>query len=155
MDVVWGYLSPMLGTTISGNSFINAAAKSAGAVGLGMLASKTLGPDKGRAVAVGALTVIAYELVSGLVKAQFPTLPMAGLGAYMPPLSGFGAYMPAPNMGAYLPSPMGRLSGYNPAPYLSGLEDRPGTGAPYGAMTPMLSGLDGIGNMGDMGHGMF
>ncbi len=141
LDVIYGYLSNMLPAAITGSPYINAAAKAVGAVGLGWAGGKALGRDKGKLIAVGALTVITYQLAESLLKQMAPTIPLAGLdgfGAYMP-VSGLGAYMPP--AGA-LPPPVRGVSGfgaYNPAPYLSG-------GEPYNSAE--LSG-------GSSGMGMF
>lgn len=125
MDIAYGYISPMLPTSITGTPYINAAVKAAGAVGLGLVASKIVGKEKGTAVAIGALTVIAAQLLQSLIQSSAPTIPFAGL-------AGIGAYMPSPGpslvglhgLGAYMPSRGPSLVGlhgfgtYNPAPYL-------------------------------------
>jgi hypothetical protein len=83
----------------------------AAAFGMGFLASKLVGREKGHAVTLGALTVAAYGLVRNVIKTAAPTVPgLSGdmsdnIGAYLP--SGVGAMNPAAmlqghNMGAYL-----------------------------------------------------
>lgn len=120
LDIAWGYISPMLPTMISSNVYINAAAKGAGAFGLGWLAGMGIGKQNGRRVTIGALTVIVYQLAENLIKQMAPTIPFAGVGAYLPAM---GAYLPGP--AAMLPNPAA-MHGYNPAPYLQGLGDIPG-----------------------------
>lgn len=118
LDVVWGYATPYLPAAISGSPYINALAKVAGAFGIGWAGSKVMGREKGKLITAGALTVIAYQLLEALVKQMAPSLPMAGLGAYMP------------------------LSGYNPAPYLLP-GSTPLAGEGFGAyMMPMAGTTD-------------
>lgn len=170
VSVIWGFLSPMFGSLFSGNLFLNTIAKGAGSLGLGWAASKVLGRQQGYAVAIGGLTVAGYELLSSLLNTVAPTLPMAGVGAYMPPVNALGAYMP-PQLGAYMPPGMGALplrqalpvrigmggvgaTTYNPAPYLKGMgmyDDMP-----YGSSFTGMGGLDGLGELqGSTGMGMF
>lgn len=138
MNIVWGYLSPMLPASLSSSPYINAAAKGAGAFGLGMLAGKVVGRERGKIVTIGALTVILAQFIQNLVQQAAPTLPFAGMGAYMVPPFGsgvpgpLGAYIPGTS-GTLLPAPIGpnqhfALSGLgmNPAPYLTGIYDNPG-----------------------------
>lgn len=127
LDILWGYLSPMFGTTFTGNAMMNLAAKSALAVAGSMAAGKVIGKARGKYIMAGALTVYGYELIESLVKQMAPTLPFAGMGAYMPR--------------------MGSVA-YNPAPYLSGPVPLSGMGAymQHGAM----SGIGG-GSTGEMG----
>jgi hypothetical protein len=81
------------------------------ALGVGWAASKVLGKAKGHAFMQGALTIIAYDVLKGLIHQYAPTVPgLAGdyeevaLGYINPaPLlqnAGTGAYMN--DMGAYL-----------------------------------------------------
>jgi hypothetical protein len=123
LDIVWGYISPMFGTTFTASPMLNIAAKAALAVGGGWAAGKALGRQKGRYIMAGALTVYGYELLESLVKQMAPTIPFAGMGAYMRPgMAGLGAYNPAPYL---LPSaspvtPAG-LGAYMQHPGMSGL----------------------------------
>jgi hypothetical protein len=118
LDVAMGYAAQYLPASLTSNVYIAAATKTAGAFGLGWAASKVMGREKGKLVTAGALTVIAYQLVKGILRNAAPTLPgLAGgdMGAYMP-MSGFGAYLPAsPGMSGF--------GAYNPAPYLNGVTD--------------------------------
>lgn len=136
MNVVWGYLSPMLPASISSSPYINAAAKGAGAFGLGMLAGKVVGRERGKIVTIGALTVILAQFIQSLVQQAAPTLPFAGMGAYMVPPFGsgvpgpLGAYLPGSGTATLLPAPIGPNQhfslaglGMNPSPYLTGYMD--------------------------------
>lgn len=136
MNIVWGYLSPMLPASLASNPYINAAAKSAGAFGLGMVAGKVVGRERGKIVTIGALTVILAQFIQNLVQQAAPTLPFAGMGAYMVPPYGsgvpgpLGAYLPGSGTASLLPAPIGpnqhfSLSGLgmNPSPYLTGYMD--------------------------------
>jgi len=96
----------------------NKLLKVGGAIALGMIAGKVLGREKGKAVAAGALTVVAYGMIRDAVKQVAPTVPglsgfdgLSGDSAYNPAayLQGMGAYMDnsansfqAAQMGAYM-----------------------------------------------------
>lgn len=101
----------------------NAAVKIAGAIVLGMIGGKVLGREKGKAIAAGALTVVAYNLLRTTLKQYAPSLPgLAGdyhdmqVGAYMAGdrvgynpaamLQGVGAYMD-PNLRSLQTAQMG------------------------------------------------
>jgi hypothetical protein len=86
----------------------NAAVKIAGAIALGMIGGKVLGREKGKAIAAGALTVVAYNLLRTTLKTYAPSLP--GLS---------GTDYCDTQVGAYM-NGMGRV-GYNPAPMLQGM----------------------------------
>jgi len=141
LDVTMGYLSPYLPATLQAGWF-NLAVRLAGAIGLGMVAGKFLGRERGRVVMLGALTVAAYSTLKGLVSSAGVTLPglsgyadytayplsprMGNLGAYMrgatgtPGIQGLGYVSPAPvvkGMGAYMRGPM------NVAPSLGDYSD--------------------------------
>lgn len=116
LDITFGYLGSYLPASLTSNPYIAAATKAAGAFGLGWLASKALGREKGKLVTAGALTVISYGLAKSLIAQAAPSLP--GLSG----MDGIGAYSP---MGAYSPSLSGPggFGAYNPAPYLAGTMD--------------------------------
>lgn len=101
LDVGLSYLP--LPTTLQ-TGLPNAAVKVAGALALGYASGKVLGRERGKAVAAGALTVVAYNLLKGLVKQYAPSIPG---------LSGDYSDM---QVGAYMNGPVG----YNPAPMLQG-----------------------------------
>jgi hypothetical protein len=123
LDVAYGYLGGFLPASVSGNVYLSAAVKLAGAYGLGVLAGKVMGQEKGRAVTLGAMTVVSYGIIKSLVAQFAPNVP--GLHGYPDGFQGMGAYMP-------------NLSGYNPAPLLKG----PAPSA-LGAYMNM-GGLDGV-----------
>ena len=102
LDVAWGYLSGYLPASLQ-SGVLGTVAKIAGAFGLGMVAGKVVGREKGKLVTAGAITVIAYGAIKEFAHSAAPSIP--GLGAYMPGMgmSGFGD-----------------LAATNPAPYLSG-----------------------------------
>lgn len=101
LDVGLSYLP--LPTTLQ-TGLPNAAVKVAGALALGYASGKVLGRERGKAVAAGALTVVAYNLLKGLVKQYAPSIPG---------LSGDYSDM---QVGAFMNGP----TGYNPAPMLQG-----------------------------------
>lgn len=99
LDVLMGYapLPVALKTGIPRH-----AVRIAGAIGLGLVAGKFFGGEKGKLVGAGALTVALYSIIRETVQKFAPTLP--GLGdyeevtvGYMDPAStvqlGTGAYM--------------------------------------------------------------
>lgn len=95
LDVAWNYLSPYVPASISGSPYLIAAAKIAAAVGIGMLAKKFLGSEKGNAVMAGAVTIQVYSIASFALAGKVPGL--SGLGAYVGPrLNGLGTPNPAP-----------------------------------------------------------
>jgi hypothetical protein len=136
LGMAWNALSPNLPSTLTGNSIGALVGEGVGAVGLGWLAAKALGREKGAAVAIGALTVVLYNFVEGAISGT--GLPsFAGLGFHplrkaIPRARTMGAYLPGQGlnpggMGAYMP--MGAISNFNPAPYVAGLGgtfDNPG-----------------------------
>ena len=98
LDVVMGYATPYLPASLQSGWF-NVAVKIAGAIGVGMVAGKVLGRDKGRIVTLGGVTVVMYSVVRGLLKQVAPTMPgLSGLGMqdYTPYGRGMGAYMQGP-----------------------------------------------------------
>jgi hypothetical protein len=132
LDVAWGYLSGYLPASLQ-NGMLGTLAKVAGAFGLGMIAGKVVGREKGKLVTAGAITVIAYGAIKDFAHSALPSVP--GLGAYMPGMgmSGFGdlaASNPAPylsgpaGMGAYMrPATMGSLRGFAGASSGDGMFD--------------------------------
>lgn len=114
LDALWGLLP--IPTAISGNAGINALAKGAGAIGLGM-ALEAMGQKKtGELVAMGGLTVALYDAMRQAVTTFAPNLTLGYTGAGMDAGS-MGLYLPAQEaapapsggpsvtgMGEYLPS---------------------------------------------------
>lgn len=125
LDIVLGKVQSSLPASLQSGWGLTAA-KIAGAVGLGWGASKVLGSEKGKLVAYGALTVVAYGVLKKLILENAPGFASSvGLSAYMSdytayPQMGFtdpaprlGAYMPQPGMAAYMPGSVDTVSGYN------------------------------------------
>jgi hypothetical protein len=129
LDVAWNYLSPYVPTMITSSPYLIAAAKIAAAFGIGMLARKFMGSEKGNAVMAGAVTIQIYSAAS------------FALAGTLPGLSGLGAYMP------------GQLSGLgspNPAPYLNGMGRLRRTGVvPHSrTLSAYMPGMAGLGALG-------
>jgi hypothetical protein len=127
LDVAWNYLSPYVPASLTTSQYMVSAVKIAAAFGLGLVARKFLGSEKGNAVMAGALTIQIYNLASFALAGSLPGL--SGLGAYMP-MRGLGSTSPATylqgprgmgrvgRVGAYLrqPAMMGSLSGFDGMP---------------------------------------
>lgn len=113
-DVVFGFVAPMLPTTMSTpvaadgvtTQWLYFVAKGATAVGLAALLRKTKMAAAGRMIAEGALTVMSYQIARSMFTSFAPSLT---LGAYANTqrtvvnqqrqrLSGMGAYAKTPNM---------------------------------------------------------
>jgi hypothetical protein len=104
LDVAYNYLSPYIPATFTSSPYLIAAVKIAAAFGLGMLAKRFLGADKGNAFMAGAVTIQLYSAASFALSGTIPGL--SGLGAYMPgSMAGLGSPNPAP----YLNGGVGRL----------------------------------------------
>ncbi len=134
LDVAWNYLSPYVPSAISGSPYLVAAAKIAAAFGIGMLAKKFLGSDKGNAVMAGAVTIQIYSVAS------------FALAGTLPGLSGLSAYLPGSSM-----SGLRGLGSPNPSPYLNGVGRLRRTGR-VGALSAYIPGagsnpLSGLGMM--------
>lgn len=127
LDVAYGYAQPYLPAMLQGK-WPTLAVKVVGALGIGMLASKFLGRERGRIATLGAVTVVGYGALKSALSQALPTLPglsgyqdfvdysaRGNLGFYSPaatiPPSGTGAYLPAPAMGAYIPPGLHGLEG--------------------------------------------
>lgn len=108
--------------------WLGTGVKIAGAIGLGMLAGRFVGKEKGKLFTAGALTVIAYQVVRNLASqtlgqsvkglsgySDFTDYQIGSLGAYMRPA------LPAPGMGAYM-NPAGVLQGLDSG-YAGGQDD--------------------------------
>lgn len=82
-----------------------AVVKIAGALGVGMLASKMVSRDTAHQIAAGAITVTMYDLLKGYLQQAAPQLPMLSEVDMMeeyPNLSYAGAGYTVPDMGAYV-----------------------------------------------------
>lgn len=116
LDVAFSYI-PLPAALSTG--YVKTGVKLAGAIGLGFVASKIIGRERGKAVALGALTVVLYGAVKDLIKQYAPSVPgLAGdysdmrVGAYMTPqLSGMNPAPMLQGLGAYMagPSPLQQL----------------------------------------------
>ena len=124
LNVAWNYLSPYVPASISASPYMVAAAKIAAAFGIGLVARKFLGRDKGNAVMAGAVTIQVYSLAA------------FALAGTVPGLSGLGAYLPG--------SRMAGLGATSPATYLNGM----GRVGRMGAYLKPMSGLSGLGGLG-------
>ncbi len=106
LDVIWGYIGPMLPSGFGDTSSITGVlAKGAGAIGVGMLAGKAMGAKNGQLVALGGLTVVLHQLLHDKLAATFPTLTLGDMGYYNPSPVGqgmLGYYPPMPQ-----PAPVG------------------------------------------------
>jgi hypothetical protein len=122
VDYAFQFAAPYLPTSLTTGAYTVPIAKLGVAFGLGLLAKKFLGGDKGNAVMAGALAIQTYNLLATVLGG---TSGLAGLSAYMPKLSGMG-------------SP-------NPATYLNG--PRMGKVGRVGAYMPRMSGLSGLGGL--------
>lgn len=135
VSVGYGYLSPYLPSSLT-TGFIPTLVQGAVALGAGFLAGKFLGRQKGNAVAVGALTVIAVNAVTPYISSAtggsipgisgFGGLKLGGIGDYVPYRKPIGAYMrggmgrlgaatfnsPAPRVGAYMAANRKGMRGY-------------------------------------------
>jgi hypothetical protein len=141
VDYAYNALSPMLPTAITGalGTYTGPILKIGTAFGLGLVARKFLGSDKGNAVMAGALAIQVYNLLATVLGG---TSGLAGFGAYLSPNTPSQPYtssvsrngLGSPNPASYLQKPLGRIG-------------RIGRVGAY--MTPM-SGLPfaGLGGMG-------
>lgn len=77
-------------------------AKAAGAVAVGLIASKVAGKKIGAQVTSGYLTVLAYNLIKGMVQKALPQLP---LGEYGMGYVQAGQFLPDQSISAYLEAP--------------------------------------------------
>ena len=91
LDILMAYLTPYLPAQVNAGA-VRVLTKAAGAVGLSMLASKFLSPSTGRAMGVGALTVVFYDLAKQLITQVAPAVKMDGMGYYSPAYPA-GGYM--------------------------------------------------------------
>lgn len=94
LDVVWAYL-PLPAVVQQG--YAQYVAKGAGAVALGMIAEKFLGRETGSKFALGAMTVVLYNLTRAVVAQFAPMIPLSG-GSDFPSM---GYYGTAPVVGEY------------------------------------------------------
>jgi hypothetical protein len=151
LDVAWNYLSPYIPTQLTSSTYLTSATKIAAAFGLGLIARKFLGREKGNAVMAGAVTIQIYSAASMALSGTIPGLSGFGrMGAYMQPVSSAAlAGLGSPNPAAYLQKPMGRLGrmgrmgAYMRNPVMAA---SPMSGLPFGG----LGSVGGAGNSFDM-----
>lgn len=89
--------------------WLGTGVKVAGAIGLGLLAGKVVGREKGKLFAAGALTVIAYQTIRAFASQAF--------GSTIKGLSGYQDFTDY-RVGAYMNNGMGQLGYANPAAIL-------------------------------------
>lgn len=99
LDVVFGMLP--LPAMITGNAGINAVAKGASAIGLGMLAEKVASKRTGELIALGGVTIALYDIMRQGLTTMAPNLTLGYTGA--------GVAM-GPPMGYYLPESVPQTS---------------------------------------------
>ena len=143
LDVVMGYVNPYLPATLQSGWF-SLLTKGAGAVALGLVASKFLGRERGKVVMIGALTVTAY----GAIRSAASGMGIPGLAGL-----GFRDYTPYPmRMGAYIAGPTG-TRGIQGLSYVSpGAVVAPTLSPKLGAY--MSGAANVVAPMGDYGDGM-
>lgn len=118
LDIALAYI-PIPDAYKSG--WVGTGVKVLGAVGLGMIAGKVVGKQKGHLFTAGALTVIAYQVIRQLAQSTLGTSVkgLSGVGDFAD--MSLGAYMPRA-----LPAPAPGMSGMgaymNPAAVLNGLD---------------------------------
>lgn len=112
LDYIWGYTAPYLPAQLQ-SGYVGTVAKAGVALGAGWLASKVVSKQMAMAGVVGAVTVIAYQLLHQMIAGTASTgvAPAAvpgGVSAYMP-RRGMGWMSPgstlgAARFGAYMPT---------------------------------------------------
>ena len=121
LDMVWPHLTFLPPQLQSGP--LTPVVRIAGAVGLGVVAGMVAGSRIGRNVAMGALTVTAYDIIKGYMAASMPAPVPTPAQSSLPPSAGVSGY--APRLAGYAPSDglgwinparnAGAMSGYAPA----------------------------------------
>lgn len=127
LDVAMGYATPYLPAFLQ-SKWAMLAVKLAGAIGIGMVASRVLGRERGRVATLGAATVVVYGAAKSALSQALPTVK--GLSGY----TDFVDYSLPRQVGAYIPNGVGF---YSPA----------ATIAPSGVgayMPPGMHGLEGV-----------
>ena len=105
LDYLWQYLSSNVIPAQYQSGYLGTAVKASAAIGAGWLASKVVSKPVAAAWSIGALTVIAYQLVHQMISSAAPTAAIAattttatptvaGLRAYMRPQSALGWVSP-------------------------------------------------------------
>lgn len=132
LDYLWQYASGYLPVSLQ-TGYVGTLAKAGVAVGAGWLASKAIGKQAAVGGALGALTVIAYQLVHQMIAQAAPTAAIAATTTTATPaVAGLGAYMQR--------GPLGWVS---PGSQLRGLGRVGAYMQPAGAPAPVSAGRPG------------
>lgn len=145
VDLMLGYATPYLPTMLTSGPVVPLT-KIAAAVGLGMIAQGvTKDRNIGEHVMAGAITVVAYQWIRDMVKAQFPTLP---LSEYVSGMGYAGPALAFPGPDAQMQRGMGVYVG-TAAPWNPSIATRVGGGATRIVTPPGSRGLRGMGWAGE------
>ncbi len=106
LDLLWGYGKSYLPASIAGSPLAQYAVKLAGALAVGMIGNKIL-KGKGRAMAVGATTVVLHDALKAQIQSSFPSIQLGEYLTFAPTVGTMrqaGRLMSsgAPQMGEYL-----------------------------------------------------
>lgn len=106
LDLLWGYGKSYLPTSIAGSPLAQYAVKLAGALAVGMIGNKIL-KGKGRAMAVGATTVVLHDALKAQIQSSFPSIQLGEYLTFAPTVgtmrrAGRVLSSGAPQMGEYL-----------------------------------------------------
>jgi len=106
LDLLWGYGKQYLPTSIAGSPLAQYAVKLAGALAVGMIGNKIL-RGKGRAMAVGATTVVLHDALKAQIQSSFPSIQLGEYLTFAPTVgsmrrAGRVLSSGAPQMGEYL-----------------------------------------------------
>ncbi len=106
LDLLWGYGKHYLPTSIAGSPLAQYAVKLAGALAVGMIGNKIL-KGKGRAMAVGATTVVLHDALKAQIQSSFPSIQLGEYLTFAPTVgtmrrAGRVLSSGAPQMGEYL-----------------------------------------------------
>ena len=147
VDLMLGYATPYLPTMLTSGPVVPLT-KIAAAVGLGVLAQGvTKDRNIGEHVMAGAITVVAYQWIRDMAKAQFPTLPLSeyvsGMGYAGPALAFPGPDTQAQRMGVYV----GTAAPWNPS-----IAARVGGGTTRGVVQRGLRGMGWAGEYEENGY---
>ncbi len=106
LDLLWGYGKSYLPASIAGSPLAQYAVKLAGALAVGMIGNKIL-KGKGRAMAVGATTVVLHDALKAQIQSSFPSIQLGEYLTFAPTVgtmrrAGRVLSSGAPQMGEYL-----------------------------------------------------
>ncbi len=106
LDLMWGYGKQWLPASIAGSPLAQYAVKLAGALAVGMIGNKIL-KGKGRAMAVGATTVVLHDALKAQIQSSFPSIQLGEYLTFAPTVgtmrrAGRVLSSGAPQMGEYL-----------------------------------------------------